>query len=383
MPLSRRRLLQSTVASAVATIAFPALSKGAYSVFSGDPKTYSSRAIELMNRGMVIDMLAVLMPDLDQTSEAWSRVLTEDQADEFRRSGISVFNQSEGIGGPDAYEKALGYFAACNGFVARNSDLFRLVDGIEDLEKARRAGKIAVVMGVQNSEHFRTVEDVKTFYQYGQRTGQLTYNSQNRLGAGCTERVDGGVTDFGVAVIEAMNKLGILVDVSHCGDKTTLDAIEISNKPIAITHSNIWALNHNPRLKKDEAIKKLAAKGGVIGITGVRNFVRDREPTTIEHVVDHIDYVAEFVGVEHVGVGSDSDLHGADDMPPEILQSALKKLKSSLAFREKMDTDGFDHPRKFYDLTEVLIRRGYSDANIEAILGGNFYRLLSEVWTKA
>lgn len=112
----------------------------------------------------------------------------------------------------------------------------------------------------------------------GQRCSQLTYNSQSLLGAGGTERVDGGLTDFGAALIEAMNSTGMLIDVSHCGDKTTLDAIDLSPKPIAITHSNCRALNSHPRLKTDEAIKRLAAKGGVIGISGVRNFVRDREP---------------------------------------------------------------------------------------------------------
>ena len=100
----------------------------------------------------------------------------------------------------------------------------------------------------------------------------------------------------------------MLVDVSHCGDRTTLDAIELSPKPIAITHSNCRALNNHPRLKTDEAIRKLAAKGGVMGITGVRMFVRDQEPTTIEHIVDHIDHVVKLVGIEHVGIGSDSDL---------------------------------------------------------------------------
>ena len=119
-----------------------------------------------------------------------------------------------------------------------------------------------------------------------------------------------------------MNDVGMLVDVSHCGDRTTLDAIELSKRPIAITHSNCRALNNHPRLKTDEAITKLAAKGGVMGITGVRMFVRDREPTTIEHIVDHIDHVVKLVGIEHVGIGSDSDLNGYDDMPAGPAQEA-------------------------------------------------------------
>jgi membrane dipeptidase len=173
-----------------------------------------------------------------------------------------------------------------------------------------------------------------------------------------------------------MNEVGMLVDVSHCGDRTTLDAIEISKKPIAITHSNCRALNNHPRLKTDEAIQKLAAKGGVMGVTGVRNFVSNREPTTVENIVDHIDHVAKLVGIEHVGIGSDSDLNGYDDMPADQRKELLAMYKSSYAFRAKLDTDGFDHPKKIFDLTEALIRRGYGDSNIEAVLGGNFRRLL-------
>jgi len=236
------------------------------------------------------------------------------------------------------------------------------------------------MMGIQNSEHFQKPGDVKRYFQLGQRCSQLTYNTQNLLGSGSTERVDGGITDWGVQVIQEMNDVGMLVDVSHCGDRTTLDAIELSPKPIAITHSNCRALNNHPRLKTDEAIRKLAAKGGVMGITGVRMFVRDTEPTTVEHVVDHIDHVVKLVGIEHVGIGTDADLDGYDDMPADQRKELIGMYKSSYAFRDRIDTDGFDHPRKTYDLTAALLRRGYGEQNIQAVLGGNFRRLLGATW---
>ena len=190
-------------------------------------------------------------------------------------------------------------------------------------------------MGLQNADEFREAKDVKEFYQLGLRCAQLTYNAQNLLGRGSTERVDGGVTDYGVEIIKAMNEVGMLIDVSHSGDRTTLDAIELSPKPIAITHSNCRALNNHPRLKTDEAIKKLAAKGGVMGITGVRMFVKDKEPTTIEDIVDHIDHVVKLVGIEHVGIGSDSDLMGYDDMPADQYKQLRAAYKASYAFRDK------------------------------------------------
>ena len=177
-----------------------------------------------------------------------------------------------------------------------------------------------------------------------------------------------------------MNKSGMLIDMSHSGERTTLDAIELSPKPIAVTHSNCKALNPHPRNKSDEVIRKLAAKGGVMGITGVRMFVKDRDPTSVADMADHIDHVAKLVGIEHVGIGSDSDLNGYDDMPPDQYKELKAGYKASYAFRDKIDIDGFDHPRKVFDLTEELIRRSYSDANIKLVLGGNFRRLLGATW---
>ncbi len=372
--VTRRRVLQG----AALGIGFPMLNLASFQVFADGAASYSARAVDLVERSLVIDMLAPLK--IDFKPEAYANPLSQSQIAEFRTCGITGFHNSIGTGGTQVVEETLAFLAAWQGFCARNSDLFCVVDKAADLDRAKAARKCAVIMGVQNSEHFHAPEDVKKFHQLGQRCSQLTYNSQNFIGTGGTDRVDGGVSDFGAEIIAAMNETGMLLDVSHCGDRTTLDAIELSKQPIAITHSNCRALNNHPRLKTDEAITKLAARGGVMGITGVRNFVRDREPTTIEHIVDHIDHVVKLVGIEYVGIGSDSDLNGYDDMPADQRKELLASYKSSYAFRDKLDTDGFDHPKKVFDLTEALIRRGYSDANMEAVLGGNFRRLLGSLW---
>ncbi|HSC07215.1 MAG TPA: membrane dipeptidase [Steroidobacteraceae bacterium] len=360
-------------------MAAPFVNLGSYQVFAATPTKYSRRALKVIERTLVIDMLGVLKLDFEPA--AFASPASEEAIAQFRSSGITAFHNSIGTGGPLAQAETLEFLAAWQGYVGRNSQLFTLVGTVADLERAKAERRVAVIMGIQNSEHFQEPKDVKRFYQLGQRCSQLTYNSQNYLGTGGTDRVDGGVTDFGVEIIKAMNEVGMLIDVSHCGDRTTLDAIELSTKPIAITHSNCRALNNHPRLKTDEAISKLAARGGVMGITGVRNFVRDREPTTVEHVVDHIDHVVKLAGIEHVGIGTDSDLNGYDDMPEEQRKKLMAMYKSSYAFRDKLDTDGFDHPQKIFDLTEALIRRGYSDDNISAVLGGNFRRLLGATWT--
>jgi membrane dipeptidase len=159
----------------------------------------------------------------------------------FRDCGITGFHNSIGLGGPTAYEDALAFLAAWQGFAGRNADVFALVGRASDLDHAKQQRKIAVIMGIQNADQFRETKDVKSFYEYGLRCSQLTYNSQNLIGSGSTDREDGGVSDFGVEIIKAMNDVGMLIDVSHSGDKTTLDAIEISAKAIAITHANCHA----------------------------------------------------------------------------------------------------------------------------------------------
>jgi membrane dipeptidase len=371
----RRRSLKG-MAGALAALALPGMDLFAA---PADPKNqYPAKILDLVQRSLIIDMLGPLK--LDFRPEAFALPLTDAEAAMFRSSGITAFHNSVGVGGASAYDDALEFIAAWSGFVGRNTEVFSLVGRAQDIDHAKAKQKIAVIMGLQNADEFREPKDVKAFYELGLRCAQLTYNSQNLIGSGSTDRVDGGISDYGVSIIKAMNEVGMLVDVSHSGDRTTLDAIELSPKPIAFTHSNCRALNDHPRLKTDEAIRKLAAKGGVMGITGVRNFVKDKEPTTVEDIVDHIDHVVKLVGIEHVGIGTDSDLMGYDHMPADQYKQLKAGYKASYAFRDKIDTDGFNHPRKMYDLTAALVRRGYSDSNIQAVLGGNFRRLLGSTW---
>jgi membrane dipeptidase len=375
--LNRRRSL-ATLAGAMAAVALPRIDFAQAAARSNPKKDYPAKVIDLVDRSLVIDMLGPLK--LDFRPEAYAEPLSEADAAMFRSCGITAFHNSVGVGGATAYDDALQFIAAWSGFAGRNAEVFSLVGRAEDIDRAKAKKKIAVIMGLQNADEFRDAKDVKAFYELGLRCAQLTYNSQNLLGSGSTERVDGGVSDYGAEIIKAMNQVGMLIDVSHSGDRTTLDAIELSPKPIAFTHSNCRALNNHPRLKTDEAIRKLAAKGGVMGITGVRMFVKGQEPTTVEDIVDHIDHVVKLVGIEHVGIGTDSDLMGYDHMPADQYAQLKAGYKSSYAFRDKIDTDGFNHPRKMYDLTAALMRRGYSDANIQAVLGGNFRRLLGSTW---
>jgi hypothetical protein len=181
---------------------------------------------------------------------------------------------------------------------------------------------------------------------------------------------------LGAAIVAQMNAAGMAVDVSHCGDKTTMDAFRISKQPVLVTHSNCRALNPgHPRCKPDEAIREVGRTGSVFGITGVRMFVKRTEPTTIEHVIDQFDHVKKLIGSEHLGVGSDMDLDGYDDLPAPMQASLRAGYDTSYAFRDKIDIEGLDHPKRMFDLTDALIRRKYSDDEIRGILGGNFTRV--------
>src|SRR5215469_9917386 len=379
--MNRRTFLKSAAGSAAVGAAM--IHRGRYVLFVGGPE-YSSRAVELVERSTVIDMLAPLWISPSQTRKMLGNpenFKAEDFAP-YKNSSINVFHIAIGTGGTDAYLETLQFLSGYNNLIARHDDWFERVETPGRLDGIKSSGKVGILLGVQDSEHFRKLDDVDYFYGLGQRVSQLTYNARTLIGNGSTERRDEGLSDFGVSIIERMNKVGMAVDVAHCGDRTTLEAFEISKTPVLITHANCRALNPNqPRCKTDEAIRKMAEKGGVMGITDVRNFVSGKEPTTTENVLDHYDHVAKLVGVEHVGVGSDIDLDGYDALPPDYKKWLRSLYKSSYAFRDKMDTDGVNHYMRMFDLTDGLIRRGYSDADIQLILGGNFRRVLTQIWT--
>jgi membrane dipeptidase len=377
----RRQLLKVVAGAGLGAVCAPVVNRGRYHVFAGSKQEYSSRAVELVGRSVVIDMLS----PFKLGSTTWfTNPDSFKQADfqRFKDSGINAFHIAVGTGGAEAFLNTLRFIASWDSFLANHDRWLMRVDSAADLDRLKNSGKVGVILGVQNSEHFRSPADVDYFHSLGQRVSQLTYNTRNLIGNGSTERRDEGISDFGAAIIERMNKVGMAVDVSHCGDRTTLDAFELSKTPVLITHSNCRALvPGHPRCKTDEAIKKMAASGGVMGITGVRMFVKNDEPTTVEHFLDHFDHVKKLVGVEHLGVGSDIDLDGYDDMPAEENKRLRAAYKGSYGFREKIDIEGVDHPKRIFDLTEGLIRRKYTDREIEMVLGGNFKRVLAQIWS--
>ncbi|MBM5810636.1 MAG: dipeptidase [Gammaproteobacteria bacterium] len=285
--------------------------------------------------------------------------------------------------GPLAHpvEHALRVFARWNAWVAAHPDELMLLTRPESFDVARASGRIGFLVGTHcGGEIFRTVDDVDFYHDVGLRHALLTCFGQNRLGTSADEGAehDGGLTRYGRAIIERMNRLGMAVDVSHSGPKTRREALEVSAKPALVTHGNAAAICPTARNNSDEMLKALAAHGGVIGLMFWRPMVRLEDPVTLEHVLDHFDHVCQLIGPQHVGLGLETPMIGFDacenSFGPAASVSYLKNIRS-------MDIPELCGPDRVRTLVEGLIRRGYSDADIAGMLGGNFVRAFQAIMT--
>ncbi|MBM4187829.1 MAG: dipeptidase [Gemmatimonadetes bacterium] len=312
----------------------------------------------------------------------------EEGFSEIAKSGITMLDTTLGpAGNPTfSYEAAVRDLAQWHGVFNQYRDRLVHVRRAEDIVQAKREGKFAVMLGFQNATHLnRDLRNVDFFYNLGIRQIQLTYNELNALGAGSTERSDAGLSDFGADVVHRMNDLGMLVDLSHCGVKTTLDAIDVSRKPVIFSHTNCRALNDNMRCKTDEQIRKLAAKGGVMGITTVNFFVSNKPRSTLDDYIAHIEHVVRLVGIDHVGIGSDSSIPGwRVSFPTEKVFWDFHnqfKFKPGADVRWPPFIEELDVPEKFHVIRKRLLERGFSPSDCAKILGGNFLRIYRQILT--
>ena len=329
----------------------------------------SDRAAEIVQRTTVIDMLSLLTLDWPRL-DAWeNQPASFGRADlaHLRASGIAVFHPAVDPNQPDAHAAALRWMAGWNRLIDAHRDTLLRIDGAGELERVKSEGRIGLLLGFQNASHFRAPDDVAIFHGLGQRVSQLTYNERNRLGSGCTDPEAGGLSQFGATIVAAMNRAGMAIDISHCCERTSLDAMEASTRPVLITHSNCRALVHNSRCKSDAVIRAMAATGGVIGISVLPMMVAGRRPATLGGILDHFDHAADLVGVEHVGLGSDTDVDAIDPR--------TRRVRSGYGVR------GLRHEYRVFEIAEGLLRRGYSHADVSGILGGNFQRALTRIWS--
>ena len=387
--ITRRESIRVITSAGAALLGAPAILRGRFQLFGRQGPAYSARAVRLVEETVVIDMLNQFrFPDFAEKpprSQKWMATtgsFVETDWELYRTSGIDVFGLGHGAG---SYEEGIRYFADWNGFLAQYDQWFMRIDDDRDLERLAGSGRVGILLTFQGSDHFRSAQDVDTFFALGQRVSQLTYNYQNRLGSGFLETKDGGLSVFGGEVVARMNTVGMAVDLSHCGDRTTLDGIAESRKPVIFSHASARALApDHARCKTDEMIRGMARTGGVMGIPFLRMMIRADEPVTIDHVIDHFDHVAKLVGIEHVGVGSDMDVVGN---PNPVNGEPMRETPNWDRYRLHKDEKGrwmltirgLDHPRRMFDLTEGLIRRGYTDPHIRLVLGGNWRRVMGAI----
>jgi membrane dipeptidase len=257
--------------------------------------------------------------------------------------------------------------------------------GLADIEAAHREGRLALVLGLEAATPIENELDrIDILYGLGVRQMGIAYSEANALGSGLKERGDGGLTAFGERAVERMNKLGMAIDVSHSGDRTSLDVIEASTRPVLITHAGSRSVWDSRRMKPDEVIVACAERGGVIGLEAApHTTLSEAHPAhSLESVMDHFTHCVELVGIDHVAFGPDTlfgdhvGLHRAF-----ATQLSVGELRGRQQFEEVDYVDGLENPGEcFHNITGWLVRHGYSDDDIGKVLGGNALRALGEIW---
>ena len=303
----------------------------------------------------------------------WSREIFEIN----REAGLDAIHVT--VVYHEDYDEFLTRVSEWNELFKKNSDLIFLGKDFKDIEKAKSENKTAIFFGFQNCS---PIEDdlklVEKVHSLGCRFMQLTYNNQSLLATGCYENVDSGVTNFGKEVIKEMNRVGIVIDMSHSAEKSTLDAIELSEKPIAITHANPFSWHNAKRNKSEALLKNLSDSGGMLGLSLYAHHLKDGSNCKIENFCEMVAKTAELIGVKNIGIGSDLCLNQPDNVVEWMRNGTWTKAKN---YGEgSKDKPGFPkQPEWFVDargfnfLEKGLKDIGFSIEEVNDILGNNWF----------
>ena len=253
------------------------------------------------------------------------------------------------------------------------SETLTLAETVDDIEAAKAEGKLAVGFHFQETNPLEgSLGMIELYYQLGVRHMLLAYNQKNRVGDGCAEATDAALSRFGVSVVREMNRVGMMVDGSHSGHRTTLHAMEVSSAPFVFSHANAHALHPHYRNIRDDQIKACAETNGVIGINGCGCFLGDTEAST-EAIFRHVDYMVNLVGPKHVGIALDYTLPDPDWTWDKVDPDAWPPSKASIDARDA-------GPEQLPELTQMMFDHGYAEEDLRDILGRNFLRVAREVW---
>jgi membrane dipeptidase len=271
-----------------------------------------------------------------------------------------------------------------------HQDTIVLATRVEHIRRAHAEGRLALVLSLEGAAMIENeLERIEILYGFGVRAMGITYSEANALGSGLKEKNDGGLTAFGRRAVQRMNQVGMLIDCSHCGDRTTLDVIEASTQPIVLSHIGARALWDSNRLAPDDVLQACAAKGGVIGVEAAPHttVTRQHRRHGLDSYMEHFQYIADLVGIEHVAFGPDTlygdhvGLHRAYSAALSIKESREGGTSAGESLEEVEYVQGLENPTEAsYNILRWLVQHDYSDSDIEKVIGGNALRVLEQVW---
>jgi microsomal dipeptidase-like Zn-dependent dipeptidase len=307
--------------------------------------------------------------------------------EEWRAGGTTCLNTCVAVW--ESASEAINLLSAWRRFATDNADLVAMATSTSQIEEVRKTGRIALLLGFQNTspvEH--NLELFGAFRELGVCIMQLTYNLQNYIGCGYWEEKDTGISSrFGRNAIAEMNRVGILIDLSHCGERTTLEAIELSGRPVAITHSNprdyvVSAVYPAGRLKTNEALKALARRGGVIGLTPNRNMTKNGAATTLAEFCDMVAWTIDLIGVDAIAIGTDYCPGHSRQVRTwwryaRWSRESAPEKEMTIAPHEGW-SDWIKSPANLPNISRGLEQRGCSPEEIAKIMGGNWLRLFAD-----
>lgn len=356
------------------------LSQLAPRVFADTAAQFTPEIAELYRKSIVIDTLCGPFTSDEGLPDAAAIEIV-------RRSGITAINFT--VSGP-TFEGTIDNLALVDALVEQSPDVFTIVRLHSDIARAKREGKIGIMPGFQYTQFLEADPSrIETFRQLGVRIMQLTYNNRSTFGDGCLVPGNAGLSKAGHDAVRKMNEIGVAVDLSHSGYRTTSEAISASAKPVLITHSGCAAVYAHPRSKPDEILKALADRGGYFGVYLMPYLVASPTVPTRAHVLDHLVHAINVCGADQVGIGSDGSIQAVKLTPEQ-----QKAFDEDIARRKKLGigapgedrypyVPGLTGPDHMEVIAAELKKRGQPGSVIEKVLGENFQRVIGEIWGAA
>lgn len=332
----------------------------------------------IYSESIVIDLVAPLL--------AADRRDTPKKIDDFRNGGVTVVGVT--LATEEDFTETMNNITQWYDWFKRYPDRVVLVRNLEDIEKCKRSGQTGIIFHFQNSVAIgQDLRKLSVFHALGVRVVQLAYSRRNFVGDGCMVENDVGLSVFGRNVIREMNKIGIVVDLSHSGFRTAMEAIEVSEKPVIFSHSNISDIHPSKRNITREQVRAVAASGGTVGLNGCEYFIKAGRISTVDDLMLHAKYLADEVGVDHISVGLDHywghSPHISEEAQWEIWKEQIDEgtiEPGTWPEPPRRHAKGIETPDKTFALAEALDRHGFSAADIQKILGANLMRVFKAAW---